>query len=184
MNVTCPYCSTSYRLPSHLLGPGGARVRCPRCQGQFSVPPPAVGAEAAPSEAGAGAALGRGAVEPRSAAGVATGGDGGTRAEAPARGASAAAGEQGEGAGHRDRETEGDDRLVEAYAVATELVERLAQEGGDALASAISRGQLFAKFGPRIAAAFDEYRSRAGRQVGEGPFREALRERLGVDLEA
>jgi predicted Zn finger-like uncharacterized protein len=37
MTVHCPHCSTGYRLPGHLMGPLGARVRCPECQGSFEV---------------------------------------------------------------------------------------------------------------------------------------------------
>jgi predicted Zn finger-like uncharacterized protein len=35
--IACPSCSTGYLLPEHLVGPGGARVRCPRCQHLFAV---------------------------------------------------------------------------------------------------------------------------------------------------
>jgi len=35
--VACPHCSTRYELSESLLGPGGARVRCPRCRGAFLV---------------------------------------------------------------------------------------------------------------------------------------------------
>jgi predicted Zn finger-like uncharacterized protein len=44
--ISCPNCSTGYLLPEHLVGPGGARVRCPRCQRLF-----AVGADGGPREA-------------------------------------------------------------------------------------------------------------------------------------
>ena len=37
MHVTCPKCAVSYLLPERLLGPGGARVRCPRCGEMFTV---------------------------------------------------------------------------------------------------------------------------------------------------
>lgn len=37
LDVRCPHCSATYLLPESLLGPGGARVRCPSCQGSFSV---------------------------------------------------------------------------------------------------------------------------------------------------
>jgi predicted Zn finger-like uncharacterized protein len=37
MTVHCPHCSTGYLLPDHLVGPGGARVRCPNCAGAFVV---------------------------------------------------------------------------------------------------------------------------------------------------
>src|SRR5262245_59400181 len=37
MTVHCQHCSTRYFLPPHLMGPRGARVRCPECQGTFTV---------------------------------------------------------------------------------------------------------------------------------------------------
>jgi predicted Zn finger-like uncharacterized protein len=37
MPVQCPDCTTSYLLPEHLLGPRGARVRCPHCGRSFVV---------------------------------------------------------------------------------------------------------------------------------------------------
>ncbi len=39
MIVACPNCSTGYLFPEQLMGPGGARVRCPRCQNVFAVAP-------------------------------------------------------------------------------------------------------------------------------------------------
>ncbi|HYM80896.1 MAG TPA: zinc-ribbon domain-containing protein [Candidatus Limnocylindria bacterium] len=37
MTVHCPHCATAYQLPDRLLGPRGARVRCPKCHGAFLV---------------------------------------------------------------------------------------------------------------------------------------------------
>lgn len=37
MNVACPHCQRRYRLPETLMGPAGARVRCPGCAGAFEV---------------------------------------------------------------------------------------------------------------------------------------------------
>lgn len=37
MTVQCPQCQTKYLLPDHLLGPRGARVRCPGCGHRFDV---------------------------------------------------------------------------------------------------------------------------------------------------
>jgi predicted Zn finger-like uncharacterized protein len=37
MTVHCPHCSTGYLLPDHLMGPRGARVRCPHCKRPFVV---------------------------------------------------------------------------------------------------------------------------------------------------
>jgi predicted Zn finger-like uncharacterized protein len=39
MTIRCPHCDAEYALPESLLGPGGSRVRCPGCQGQFLVGP-------------------------------------------------------------------------------------------------------------------------------------------------
>jgi predicted Zn finger-like uncharacterized protein len=37
MTVQCPQCATRYLLPDELLGPSGARVRCPSCGNRFDV---------------------------------------------------------------------------------------------------------------------------------------------------
>jgi len=37
MTVHCPHCSTGYVLPDSLMGPRGARVRCPNCRRAFVV---------------------------------------------------------------------------------------------------------------------------------------------------
>lgn len=47
MTVRCPHCSTGYLLPDHLMGPLGARVRCPECQGSFEVSREGMNGEAA-----------------------------------------------------------------------------------------------------------------------------------------
>ena len=47
MTVQCPHCSTGYLLPDHLVGPLGARVRCPECQASFEVPRDGMNGEAA-----------------------------------------------------------------------------------------------------------------------------------------
>jgi len=51
MNVRCPHCSTGYQLPDHLLGPRGARVRCPKCAKSFEVARTADSPESAPEDA-------------------------------------------------------------------------------------------------------------------------------------
>ncbi len=75
MTVHCPHCLTGYLLPERLLGAGGARVRCPGCQGVFVVLPE--------GEATVEGAEGEGSVSPEAMSDVAT-------ADAPA---SAPAGE-------------------------------------------------------------------------------------------
>ena len=39
MPVVCPGCATRYALPSHLLGPSGARICCPACWLTFVLGP-------------------------------------------------------------------------------------------------------------------------------------------------
>jgi len=131
MNVGCPHCETRYELPESLLGPGGARVRCPRCTQTFLV-----------------------------------GRDGGvSRGDtAPAAAAPAVAGE------------------ASPADVARAVLERLAQEHGEAIEAAIASGRLFSEHGQRLIDAYDDYRRTVGRRADAAPFREALRERWGVDL--
>lgn len=170
MIISCPQCSTGYLLPEHLMGPGGARVRCPRCQHLFDVgpdgstrlppevaeaPPPDTlevreepAAQSAPPPAPAG--------EPAPAAAA--------QADPPAA-ASAPAPER-------------EDPLATAHALLSELAER----SGDALEQARAGQRLFAEFGPALMETYEAYRRRAGREAGPGPFRAALRERWGVDL--
>ena len=49
MTAQCPQCQTKYLLPDHLLGPRGARVRCPGCGHRFDVVPGSDASDAAPS---------------------------------------------------------------------------------------------------------------------------------------
>ena len=39
MILDCPSCNARYELPESLLGPAGARVRCPSCGTSFAVDP-------------------------------------------------------------------------------------------------------------------------------------------------
>jgi predicted Zn finger-like uncharacterized protein len=41
VTVHCPHCNAACSLPDVLLGPRGARLRCPRCAAQFEVGRPA-----------------------------------------------------------------------------------------------------------------------------------------------
>jgi predicted Zn finger-like uncharacterized protein len=136
--ISCPECGTCYLLPEHLLGPGGASVRCPRCQQLFAVGAP--GLPQAPAGPGAG-----------------------EQKLAPA-GDSAATGAEG------------------ALAAARSVLERLSRDHGEAIERARDEHRLFADYGPALMAAFEAYRREAGEDAGPGPFREALRERWGVEL--
>ena len=35
IEVVCPHCAACWALPGERIGPGGARVRCARCEGAF-----------------------------------------------------------------------------------------------------------------------------------------------------
>lgn len=39
MILDCPSCNARYELPEELIGPAGARVRCPSCGASFAVDP-------------------------------------------------------------------------------------------------------------------------------------------------
>ncbi len=143
MIISCPECGTGYLLPEHLMGPGGARVRCPRCQGQF-----AVDVRGLPQES-AGARADVPVLEPsRQTAG----------ADAPATG------------------------RADPLAVARAVLERLSRDQGESIEQARQARRLFADHGPALMEAFEAYRREAGDDAGPGPFREALRERWGVEL--
>lgn len=143
MIISCPECGTGYLLPEHLLGPGGASVRCPRCQQLF-----AVDARGLP-QAPAGPQAGEQALAPARESVAMT-------AHAPAAGG--------------------------ALAVARAVLEHLARDHGGAIERARDERRLFADFGPALMVAFETYRREAGEDAGPGPFREALRERWGVEL--
>jgi hypothetical protein len=67
--------------------------------------------------------------------------------------------------------------------VARAVLGELAAHSGDAIAAAQAEGRLFAEFGAVITEAYEFYRRRIGSGARPEPFRAALRERWGVDLE-
>lgn len=140
--ISCPECGTGYLLPGHLLGPGGASVRCPRCQQLFAVD--AAGRPRPPGEP----AAAEPALEPER-----------EPAAAPA---------DPVGAG--------------PLAVARAVLDHLSRDHGAVIERARDERRLFAEHGPALMAAYETYRREAGPDAGPGPFREALRERWGVDL--
>jgi predicted Zn finger-like uncharacterized protein len=143
MNVGCPHCQTRYELPETLLGPGGARVRCPKCAQSFLVGP----------DGGISALMT--AAPPLTAdetvAAPAVPAAGGAEDAAPAD-------------------------------VARRVLERLALTHGTGIEAAIANGRLFSEYGQRLIEAYDEYRRAVGRRTDAAPFRDALRERWGIDL--
>ncbi len=156
MIISCPQCSTGYLLPEHLMGPGGARVRCPRCQHLFDVEPAgAPRTPPAPAEA----------PEPRTLD---------VQEEPAARAATPAPPQSPPPAAAPAQE----DPVAAAHAVLDELAAR----SGEGLERARAEQRLFAEFGPALMEAYEAYRRRVGREAGPGPFRAALRERWGVDL--
>jgi len=174
MTVHCPHCLTGYLLPEHLLGVGGARVRCPGCEGVFVVLPEgetsteadpdgaAVIAEATPDGTSGGGAE-TGATDPAPA----------SASPAPAETAAASAA----------REPAGDaSPAPEPSRVAVAVLDVLADFLGDALTRSRARGTVLSDHGPAIIAVWDEYRRRAGPDAPSTVFRVALRDRCGVDL--
>ena len=154
MTVHCPHCLTGYELPERLLGAGGARVRCPGCQGVFVVLPEdeatVEGEAPVSSEAMSGVAS-----EPMSAPASVS-------AASPATAAVAAPQEPAEVA-------------ASVLAVLTDFL-------GDALTRSRSRGTVLSDHGPAIIAGWDEYRRRAGEDAPPSAFCAALRDHCGVDL--
>ena len=57
------------------------------------------------------------------------------------------------------------------------------QHSGEAMAASRDAGKLFREFGPVIAEAFEFYRRQVGPGADAAPFRAALREKWGVDLD-
>ena len=159
MIITCPDCSTGYLLPDHLMGQGGARVRCPRCQHLF-----AVGVDGRPRElahpvpGGAQPERPLDAVEEVQVA----------CARPPVK-----ASEPGTGA---ESGTEGH------LAVARSVLEELVAREGEAIERAKAGHRFFAEFGPALMEAYEAYRGRAGEGADPSAFRTALRERWGVEL--
>ena len=160
IDVTCPHCEARYLLPAHLLFPTGSRVRCPGCSQSFDVPaPPDVVARPAPEGSPASAPE----LPPASAS-----------ERPPAREAPPVLASRPPGLPPAVAETTAGEF---ARAVLGALSER---EGGEIEQSA-AEGRLFARFGPAIFAAYDEYR-RHMKDAGPEPFRAALQERWGVEL--
>lgn len=155
MIIACPHCSTGYLLPENLMGPGGARVRCPRCQQVFAVGPDGR-AKAAASSAPASSLAPEPALE--------------VKEELPASSLAAPAAPIASPAG------------VEPLGVARAVLAELAAREGEALEQARDERRLFAAFGPALMEAYEVYRHRVGQDADPSAFREALRERWGVEL--
>ncbi len=164
--VACPFCASRYFLPAALMGSGGARIRCPNCERTFVVPSSEV--EAA---------------------------DEAMQKSAPLEDAPSAMAEDHPASPPHVRDPEPSpaaphDEAVGAPAEApapaeraTRMLDMLAGRHGEALHAAAREGRLFAAYGPEILELFEAWRKDAGRDADSAIFREALRERWGVDLE-
>jgi len=196
--IACPSCSTGYMLPEHLVGPGGARVRCPRCQELFEVDAdgiPRIGApvapvapaipvasvESAPVEAAPAEVASRAVGQIADSAAPAR-----SAAPAPPREAAAEAAPPAPAGPPlelveepaRPEAPAGDEPLAIARAVLGQLAER----EGEAFARARAGHRLFTEFGPALMEAYETCRRRAGADAAPAAFRQALRERWGVEL--
>ncbi|MEK7824511.1 MAG: zinc-ribbon domain-containing protein [Candidatus Eisenbacteria bacterium] len=176
MTVHCPHCSTGYLLPDHLVGPRGARVRCPNCQGAFVVLPESRGDRAGDAlrESRSGNVFentGRGAAEAAGAAGAVV-----MEAEPAAADASRSSAVSVPDPPPAPAPAE------EPAAVAAAVLDALVARLGDALVDARLRGKVLSEHGPAIMDAYQEYRRRAGLGASPDLFRAALKGRCGVDL--
>ncbi len=200
MIITCSNCSTGYLLPEHLVGPGGARVRCPRCQHLFAVgvdgqPCEPVPPAPAPAPANADPPPGRPpevaeetpavavsppvvpadppAVDPPAV--VEPGPVPALEVEAEPQ-----AGAEPEAVPEFEVEAEPD--ASGHLAVARSVLGQLALHEGEAMERAQAERRFFAEFGPALMVAYETYRRRAGADADPSAFRTALRERWGVEL--
>ena len=160
MTIACPHCQSRYLLPPSLMGPGGARVRCPQCRNPFLVGAdggvtalPAAGAE--PPKTQIENAAPPAPAEPRAPA-----------VPEPAATETVTASEP-------ETPAEVARRL---------LAEMDAEHGPSEIAFAAQHGTFFFAHGHRLMAAWDDYRRLAGRAASAAVFRDALRERWGVEL--
>jgi predicted Zn finger-like uncharacterized protein len=151
--ITCPNCSTGYLLPEHLVGPAGARVRCPRCQHLFAVDIDGQPRQPAPSAPG-----GPPPERPLDAV-----------EEAPAVAAAPSV-------------TVAEPDAEGCLAVARAVLDQFAMHEGAAIERARAEHRFFAEFGPALMVAYETYRHRAGEGADPSAFRTALRERWGVEL--
>ena len=190
MIVACPHCAAVYELPRHLLGPGGAAVRCPHCTGEFTLGPegdvvtaggaergrrPAapVAEEAAPSPPAAKSPRRAAAAEAAAPAAKSQRRSPAPRAQAEPAGATGTAAAEAADAA---------DDASSPRAIARRVLEELAARKGPAMKDAGSRGRLLSEFGPDLVAAFELFRKEVGGSGNPGPFRDELKERWGIDL--
>ena len=161
MNVYCSHCSTGYLLPDDLLGPRGARVRCPACGKTFVVLLDTASSTGDPVPTGVAAPtpLAADRIEPAPTA---------VEPEAPSATVTKAAGDGGAGGG--------DETL------AHELLDGLAREKGPRLETARLSGRVLAEFGPELMSVYEEYRRRLGSAGSPLTFKRVLKELWAVDL--
>ena len=170
MTITCPHCATQYQLPPSLMGPGGARVRCPKCQGSFVVSAsgdvtPVPAAETVEQVPALVASVPESPPAPAAPASLAIAAPGAAAPDRPA--------------------TDGIAPPVDETPeqVARRLLDEMdAEHGPREIAFAAQQGTIFFAHGPRLMEAWDAYRRIVGRGASAAVFRDALRERWGVDL--
>lgn len=66
--------------------------------------------------------------------------------------------------------------------LARRLLDAMAEGRGAEIRQAAAEGRLFAAYGPEIMEVYDAYRREVGRDADPAPFRDALRERWGVEM--
>jgi predicted Zn finger-like uncharacterized protein len=167
--ATCPHCESRFRLPEDRIGPGGARVRCDRCEGAFDWILSPVVDEVAGDVRDVFAGDFFMGLEPES-----------TPMPVRPRDHEANPAPASANAASAVDEIETKDATPET--VARLAVEELVNAGAEALVEAYDRGVLFSSFGPEVLGAWQRCRDRLGSSANPAAFRAALSARLGVDL--
>ena len=181
MTVHCPHCTTGYLLPDHLLGPRGARVRCPACRRPFVVlrneahPSEPLPQVASPLAAGIAEATTLTTVESTDVSGSET--EPGLESTPDLEPAADLQPTPAEITGAAEAPP-----ADPSESIAAEILEALAARLGPRLMDARERGRVLAELGPELMKAYDDYRTRAGAGAPREAFGSVLRERWGVDL--
>lgn len=176
MNITCPECSTLYRIDPSRVPHGGVTARCRKCGTLLRVDPSqattapgknVAAARAVPARSGAGPT----ADVPAAAAGTGAGRDGVAAAAAP--GGMPVDETETPAFGPQDPDTR-------ALRLARALVSDIKAYNVDRWESARDAGTLRKEFREEILKSWDEYLEQVGREMAKGTpyFRNALNEIL------
>ena len=192
LTVGCPHCSSRYRLPLPLMGPGGARIHCPTCWESFVVSPDGVSSpdfgDAEGASFSAGDAPTQEHAEPTIPEMEA---ESSANLDVPAMepGPSSKFEEQAldpEPSSNFEERALGPESSSHLEACSEEVIARAVVEEltphAHSMREAQARGRLLAEAGPLLLEAFDAYRRRAGPGAGIAAFHDALSASVGIEL--